>query len=109
MTRSTKAANARHLNAARLLLQRHVPLADAVRRLSREFELSGRQAYRYLEKASQLDRPVEIPEATVPVTLKLPLRTAELLRKYARSSGLTIGAIVTSALNVFLRALKKHG
>jgi hypothetical protein len=41
--------------------------------------------------------------------LKLPPRTAELLRKYARSSGLTIGAIVTGALNAFLRTLKRHG
>jgi hypothetical protein len=33
----------------------------------------------------------------------------ELLRKYAKSSGLTIGAIVTSALNAFLRTVKRHG
>ena len=85
------------MNAARGLLQRGVALSEAVRRLSREFELSERQAYRYLEEASQLERPVEIPEATISVTLKLPPRTVELLRKYARSSGLTIGAIVTAA------------
>ena len=97
------------MNAARGLLQRGVVPPEAVRRLSREFDLSERQAYRYLEEASQLDRPVEIPEATVSVTLKLPPRTVELLRKYARSSGLTIGAIVTAALNAFLRTLKRHG
>jgi hypothetical protein len=45
----------------------------------------------------------------VPVTLKLPPRTVEQLRKHARSSGLTMGAIVTGALNAFLVALKKHG
>ena len=109
MTRSTKAERARQLNAARGLLQRHVALPEAVQRLSREFDLSERQAYRYLEEASQLDRPVEVPEPTVAITLKLPPRTAELLRKYARSSGLTIGAIVTGALNAFLRTLKRHG
>src|SRR5436305_1216903 len=107
--RSTKAQKARHMNAARGLLQRGVALPEAVRRLAREFDLSERQAYRYLEEASQLDRPVEIPEATVSVTLKLRPRTVELLRKYARSSGLTIGAIVTAALNAFLRTLKRHG
>jgi uncharacterized protein (DUF1778 family) len=80
-----------------------------VRRLSREFDLSERQAYRYLEAASQLDRPVEVTEATVPITLKLPPRTVELLRKSAKTSGLTIGAIVTGALNAFLDALKKRG
>src|SRR3954447_2889775 len=75
MARSTKAQKARHMNAARGLLQRGVVLPKAVRRLSREFDLSERQAYRYLEEASQLDRPVEIPEATVSVTLRLPPRT----------------------------------
>jgi hypothetical protein len=109
MARSTKTEKAQHLNAARGLLQRHLGRADAVRQLSRQFDLSERQAYRYLEKASQLDRPVEIPETTMPVTLKLPPRTVELLRKYANSSGLTIGAIVTAALNAFLRTLKRHG
>src|SRR3954447_14432642 len=109
MARSTKAQKARHMNAARGLLQRGVVLPKAVRRLSREFDLSERQAYRYLGEASQLDRPVEIPEATVSVTLKLPPRTVELLRKYARSSGLTIGAIVTAVLDAFLRTLKRHG
>ena len=109
MTRSTKAEKAQQLNAARGLLQLQVALPEAVRRLSREFALSERQAYRYLQQASQLDRPVEVPEATVPVTLKLPPRTIERLRKYARSSGLTMGAIVTGALNRFLRTLKRHG
>ena len=109
MARATKAVKARHLNAARGLLQRQLALADAVRQLARDFDLSERQAYRYLEKAAQLDRPVEIPETTIPVTLKLPPRTVELLRKHAKGSGLTIGAIVTAALNAFLRTLKRHG
>ena len=109
MPRSTKGEKAQQLNAARGLLQRQVALPEAVRRLSREFDLSERQAYRYLKEASQLDRPVQVPEATVPVTLKLPPRTVERLRQYARSSGLTIGAIVTGALNAFLRSLNRHG
>ena len=109
MTRSTKVEKARQLNAARGLLQRQIALPEAVRRLSREFALSERQAYRYLQKASQLGRPAEVPEATVPITLKLPARTVGLLREYARTSGLTIGSIVANALNAFLRALKRHG
>jgi hypothetical protein len=80
-----------------------------LQRLSREFDLSERQAYRYLEEASELDRPLELTQATVPITLKLPPSTVERLRKYARTSGLTIGAIVTVALNVFLRTLKRNG
>ena len=109
MARSTKTEKAQQLNAALGLLQRHIALPEAVQHLSRKFNLSERQAYRYLEEASELDRPVEITEATVPITLKLPPSTVERLREYARSSGLTIGSIVTVALNAFLRALKKHG
>ena len=44
MARSTKAEKARQMNAARGLLQRGVALPEAVRRLSREFDLSERQA-----------------------------------------------------------------
>ena len=109
MARSTKTEKAQQLNAALGLLQRHISLPEAVRRLSRRFNLSERQAYRYLEEASELDRPVEVTEATLPITLKLPPSTVERLRKYARSSGLTMGAIVTGAVNAFLGALKKHG
>ena len=109
MARSTKAEKARQLNAGHALLQRHIALPEAVQRLSREFDLSERQAYRYLEEASELDRPLELTEATVPITLKLPPSTVERLRKYARTSGLTIGAIVTVALNAFLRTLKRNG
>jgi hypothetical protein len=109
MTRSTKMEKARQLNAARGLLQRQIALPEAVRRLSRAFDLSERQAYRYLQEASQLGQPIEVPEATMPITLKLPPRTVELLRRYARSSGLTIGAVVANALSAFLRALKRHG
>ncbi|MGA8594270.1 MAG: hypothetical protein WB676_05945, partial [Bryobacteraceae bacterium] len=67
MARSTKAEKARQINTARGLLRRGVALSEAVRRLSREFDLSERQAYRYLEEASQLDRAIEIPEATVSI------------------------------------------
>jgi hypothetical protein len=109
MARSTKAERARQLNAALGLLQSHIATPEAVQRLSRKFNLSERQAYRYLEEAAELERPVEVAEVTVPITLKLPPSTVERLRRYARSSGLTIGAIVTLALNSFLRALKRNG
>jgi len=71
MTRSTKAEKAKQLNAAHRLLQRGMALPDAAERLSQKFDLSERQAYRYLEAAAQLERPVEVTEATIPVTLKL--------------------------------------
>jgi len=109
MARSTKAEKARQLSRAYAMLLSKVPLPEARQRLSREFDLSERQAYRYLEEATHLDGPVEVSETTVPITLKLPASTARILRAYARSSGLTIGAIATRALAAFLSAQRRHG
>jgi hypothetical protein len=102
MTRSTKADKVKQLNAAHRLLLRNVALPEAAQTLSRKYDLSERQAYRYLEEAAQLEGPVEVTEATVPITLKLPPSTVRLLRTQAARSGMTIGALVT-------RALKGHG
>jgi len=109
MTRSTKAEKAKQLNAAHRLLQRGVPLSDAAQWLSQKFDLSERQAYRYLEEAAHLEGPVKVTEATIPVTLKLPPDTVRLLRLQAARSGITIGALVARALDAFLNALKGHG
>lgn len=109
MPRSTKADKARQLNAAHRLLQRDVALPEAARLLTGQFDLSLRQAYRYLEEAAELDAPVEVVESTVPITLKLPPTTVRALRAYAQSSGQTIGVIVTRALAAFLTSLKRHG
>ncbi len=109
MARSNKTDKARQLNAAYAILQRNTPLAEAMKRLSGEFDLSERQAYRYLNEAAHLDRPVEVVETSVPITLKIPVGTARLLRAYSKSTGLTIGAIVTRALTMFLNTQRRHG
>lgn len=109
MARSTKADKARQLNAAHELLQRDTELSEAAQQLAREFGLSLRQAYRYLEEATRLEQPVEITEATVPITLKLPPATVALLRAYSKRSGETIGTVVSRALEAFLGAPKRHG
>ena len=109
MARSTKTDKARQLNAAYAKLQRNTPLPKAMQQLSGEFGLSERQSYRYLNEATRLNQPVEVVETTVPITLKIPAGTARLLRAYARSSGLTIGAIVARALASFLNTQRRHG
>jgi predicted DNA-binding transcriptional regulator YafY len=109
MTRSTKAAKALRLNAAYRLLEGNRQLSEAAQSLSREFGLSRRQSYRYLDRAAELSHPVPVEEASIPVTLKLPPSTVRLLRSYASKSGLTLGEVVTHALRAFLRALRRHG
>ena len=109
MPRSTKADKARLLNAAHRLLERNTQLSEAAQSLAREFDLSRRQAYRYLEQAAQIGQPVPVEEASIPITLKLPPGTVRVLRAYAASSGLTLGEIVARALGAFLSALRRHG
>lgn len=109
MARSTKADKARLLNAALHLLERNMALSEAAQRLSGEFGLSRRQAYRYLEQAADLGQPVPVEEASIPITLKLPPSTVRLLRSYAARSGLTLGEIMARALRAFLSAPQRHG
>jgi predicted DNA-binding transcriptional regulator YafY len=109
MTRSTDAQKAERLNAAHRLLARGTDLADAATVLSRDFGLSRRQAYRYLEEADAIGHPVPITEPSVPITLKIPGGVARDLRRYSAVSGLTLGEIVARAISTFLKATRRHG
>ena len=109
MSRATKADQSRLLNAAYRLLTQQTDLAVAAQELAREFALSRRQAYRYLEQAASLSAPVPTVEPMVAVTFKLPVSTVRALRAYARRSGITLGQIVTQALTAFLGAVRRRG
>ena len=84
MSRATNVDKVRLVNAAYRLLQQQTVVAEAAQRLSDEFSLSRRQAYRYLEQAAALSEPVPILEPTVAVTIKLPASTVRALRAHAR-------------------------
>ena len=108
MTRATKAEKARLLNAAYRLLQQQRERAEAAQQLGREFAVSRRQAYRYLQEAAALSAPVPAVEPTVAITFKLPVSTVRALRAYAQRSGLSLGQIVTQALTAFLGAFRRR-
>ena len=109
MTRSTDTQKAERLNAAHRLLARGTELADAATMLTREFGLSRRQAYRYLEEAGAIGHPVPVSEPSVPITLKIPGSVVRDLRRYSTVSGLTLGEIVARAISTFLKATRRHG
>jgi predicted DNA-binding transcriptional regulator YafY len=109
MTRSTDAQRAERLNAAHRLLARGTNLADAATQLSRDFGLSRRQAYRYLEEAAAIGHPVPVTEPSIPVTFKIPGSVVRDLRSYSAVSGLTLGEIVARAISTFLKATRRHG
>ena len=94
MARSTQSERAQRLNAAFDLILRGYSLTEAAEALVEQFDLSLRQAYRYLQEAQNIKRPVEVSEPTIPITIKVPGDVVGKLRAYAQASGLTIGETV---------------
>jgi hypothetical protein len=108
MARSTQAQRAERVKAAQELLARGTSMAEAAVALSRDFGLSRRQAYRYLEEA-QAVAPPPLAEVSVTITLKIPSNMVRELRAYSASSGLTLSEIVRRAISAFLAAARGHG
>jgi len=98
MARATDAQKAERLNSARTLLRQHPQLPEAAERLARQWSISRRQAYRYLEQAQELQHPLPIQDAKVSFTVKLSHRLVAKLRAYAATTGLTLSEIVNRAL-----------
>jgi predicted DNA-binding transcriptional regulator YafY len=98
MARATDAQKAARLNLARTLLREHEHLPEAAEHLARDCSISRRQAYRYLEQAQQLKRPVPVGDAKLSFTVKLSRSLVERLRTYAASTELTLSEIVSRAL-----------
>ena len=109
MARSTQAQRAERVRAAQELLAQGTSMAEAAVALSRDFGLSRRQAYRYLEEAQPVAPAPAIAEASVTITLKIPSNTVRELRAYSASSGLTLSEIVRRAISAFLSAARGHG
>jgi predicted DNA-binding transcriptional regulator YafY len=107
--RSTDAEKAERLNAAHSLLARGVGTPEAVVSLSRQFGLSRRQAYRYLQEAQAIGHAVPLVAPSVPITLKMPANIVRDVRAYSVISGLTLSEIVTRAITAFLAAVRGHG
>ena len=102
MSRSTDAQKAERLNAAHRLLARRQSAGEAALSLSRQFAISRRQAYRYIEEARLIGRPVPVVEAATAVTFKLPPGVVDAVRARAAAEGATISDMVSRALRAFL-------
>jgi predicted DNA-binding transcriptional regulator YafY len=109
MARSTDAQRSERLNAAHSLLAGGMGMSEAVVSLSRQFGLSRRQAYRYLQEAETIGHPVPVIAPSVPITFKVPTDIVREVRAYSVISGLTLSEIVTRAIAAFLTAVRGHG
>jgi hypothetical protein len=109
MSRSTQIQKAKRLNAAYRLLARQMSLAEAAETLSHENGISLRHAYRYLEQAAQLERPLKVTEPAQPITLKIPGKVVRALRRYAAANNLTLSEVVTRAIEAFVARVRRDG
>jgi Ribbon-helix-helix protein, copG family len=62
----------------------------------------SRQAYRYIEEARLIGRPVPVVETATAVTFKLPPSLVDAVRARAAAEGATISDMVSRALRAFL-------
>lgn len=109
MSRSTETQKAERLNAAHGLLARGQSIGEAALALSRRYAISRRQAYRYIEEAQMIGRPVPVGEPTTAVTFKLPPSLVDAVRARAAVEGTTISDVVSRALRAFLGEAGGHG
>jgi antitoxin component of RelBE/YafQ-DinJ toxin-antitoxin module len=107
--RSSDAEKVQRLNSAFELLAAGYSLAAAADAVCERYGLSRRQAYRYLLEARDLKAPAAPVEATIPITIKVPAQTVQTLRAYSRSSGMTMGEIVSRAVSALLARTRRHG
>jgi len=109
MARSTLAQRAERVRAAQELLARGTSMAGAAVALSRDFGLSRRQAYRYLEAAQATAPAPAVTASSVTITLKVPSTLGGELRAHAVSSGLSLSETVRRAISNYLSAARGHG
>lgn len=98
MPRSNSAERALRLNAAFDLLAQGCAIAQAAATLTEQFDLSPRQAYRYLHEAQAIKCPVPITAPSVAITVKVPEDIAMKLRAHAQLTDSTIGEVVSRAV-----------
>jgi hypothetical protein len=103
VSRASAANQTERINMAIELLKKKASLGEAVSSLARRCHLSPRQAYRYLQQAHALDKPLPIPESKAVFTVKLPPSLIKAVRRKARRQGQHISDLVARALEDFLQ------
>lgn len=98
----------RRVNRAMELLDKGQAPADAARQLARQFDVSERQGWRYVRAAAEQSEPLEIAEPKIVFTVKLPESLAGRVRAAAAAHGKTLSALVSEALEAWLRRLRHN-
>lgn len=109
MKKSSTAEYISRVNTALSVYRESSSFTIAINILIKEFNVSKRQAYRYLQKAIKVDRVQKIPETKKVLTVKLPEGQIKELREQAKKSGIQLSTFVGSILGTFLEKKQKDG
>jgi hypothetical protein len=107
--RASALERSQRINMALDLLKKNNSPKEVVSSLVAEFDLSTRQAYRYLQQAHKTRKPLALPEPKTVFTVKLPLDVVQRVRQIARGRRQSISDLVTEALEDFLTKRRPHG
>ena len=66
-------------------LKKKTPPPEVAAALAARFDLSARQAYRYVQQAQYVAQPLALPEPKAVFTVKLPARLIQRVRRRARA------------------------
>jgi predicted DNA-binding transcriptional regulator YafY len=109
MVKSSNTERAKRINAAIELIKEHGTVASAVTAMVDRYQISKRQAYRYIHEAQKVGSKVPIPDSKITFTVKLSPGLIQRTRDYAKVSGHTISDIVTRALEKYLPKGRRRG
>lgn len=103
--RARAGQHAQRVNRALGLLRR-LPVPAVLRALVRHYQVSLRQARRYVDVAQRNPQGVPVPDPTVAFTVKLPVGLVRRVRTRARSTRSSLSAFVTRALEDWLERVR---
>jgi hypothetical protein len=109
MKKSSAAEYIFRVNTALSVYRENSSSTMAIDILTKQFNISKRQAYRYLQKAIKADRKQTIPEAKMVLTVKLSESQIKELREHAKKSGVQLSTLVGSIFCTFLKKKQKNG
>ncbi|MCP4392692.1 MAG: hypothetical protein GY804_00200 [Alphaproteobacteria bacterium] len=107
--KSTKAELTQRINAALLLIRKYSSTSEAADMMMKQYSISKRQAYRYVEQASKIGKQVAIPDPKIAFTVKLSQKLVQRLREHAKHTEKKLSTIVTQSLEDFLQNGQEPG
>lgn len=108
MAKSLNSEYIGRINTALLMMRKYSSTEVVVAALMKQYGVSRRQSYRYIQEAQKTKHKLQIPEEKTVFTVKLPISLVSCIREHANSTGESISAIVTQALKAFLKR-RGHG